>query len=92
MKGDIEILGRKVKELNLEMKLQNEELQKVTRESSQKKESEKFLIQEKAKVGSLEKELLKSNQELQSKNVLLNEYKLSMADEFGKLSIFQIQI
>ncbi len=45
---------------------------------SQKKESEKLLIQEKAKVADLEKELLKSKKEMQSRNVLMDEYKLSM--------------
>ncbi len=82
MKGEIVILGRKLKELNLEMKLQNEELQRVNKEKtavdSEKNESEKLLIQEKAKVGNLEKELLKLKGELQSKNVLLDESKQSM--------------
>ena len=82
MKGEIVILGRKLKELNLEMKLQNEELQRVNREKtavdSEKNESEKLLIQEKAKVGNLENELVKLKRELQSKNVLLDESKQSM--------------
>ena len=84
MKSDLDLLGRKLKEQNLEKKLQNEELEKVNREKtaidSQKKESEKFLIQEKAKVGNVEKELVKVKEELQSKNSLLDEYKLSMTD------------
>ncbi len=48
MKSDLDLLGRKLKEQNLEKKLQNEELQKVNREKtdvdSQKKESEKLMI------------------------------------------------
>ncbi len=85
MKNDLEILETKFKDLNLEKKLQNEELQKVNREKtavdSQKKESEKLLIQEKAKVANLEKEVLKSKEEMQSKNVLLDEFKLSMRED-----------
>ena len=84
MKSDLDLLGRKLKEQNLEKKLQNEELQKVNREKaavdSQRKESEKLLIQEKAKVVNVEKELVKVKEELQSKNSLLGEYKLSMTD------------
>ncbi len=61
MKNDYEILERKLKELNLEKKVQNEELQKVNKEAvdSQKKESDMPLIKEKVKVENLEKELLK---------------------------------
>ena len=84
MKGDLEILEKKLIEQNLEKKLQNEELQKVNREKtafdSQKMESEKLLIQEKEKVGNVEKELLKVKEELKSRNFLLDEYKLSMTD------------
>ena len=84
MKNDFEILEKKFKELNLEKKFQNEEFQKVKKEKmdadSQKKESEKLLIQEKAKVVNLEKELLILKEELQSKNGLLREYKLSMTE------------
>ncbi len=79
IKSDFEIIETKLKALN---KLQNEELQKVNRDKtaadSQKKESEKLLIQEKTKVAILEKELLKLKEEFQSTNVLLDEYKLSM--------------
>ncbi len=86
MKNDFEILVGKFKELNLEKKLQNEEFQKVTKEKmdadSQKNESEKLLIQEKAKVVNLEMELLKLKAELQSENGLQGEYKLSMTEEF----------
>ncbi len=93
MKSDFVILERKLKDIN---KLQNEELQKVNREKtlidSQKNESEKLMIQEKAKVGNLEKELLKLKEELQSKNLQLDEYKMSMSDDIEKLSKFQIQI
>jgi len=84
MKSDLDLLGRNLKEQNLEKKLQNEELQKVNREKaavdSQLKESEKLLIQEKAKVMIVEKELVKVKEELLSKNSLLDEYKLSMTD------------
>ncbi len=92
MKTDYDILERKLKELKLETKLQNEELQKVNREKtavdSQKKESEKLMIPEKVKVVNVEKELLKLKEELQAKNVQLDEYKLSMTDVFEKVTIF----
>ncbi len=82
MKNYFEFLEKKFKELNLEKKLQNEEFQKVKKEKmdadSQKKESEKLLIQEKEKVVNLERELLHLKEELQSKN--LGEYKLSMPE------------
>ena len=82
MKNDFEILETKFKELNLEKKQQNEELHKVNKEktafNSQKKESEMLLIQEKEKVANLGKDLLKGKDELQSTNVLMNEYKLSI--------------
>ena len=88
MKTDYDILERKLKELKLETKLQNEELQKVNREKtavdSQRKESEKLMFQEKEKVVNLEKELLKLKEDLQAKNVQLDEYKLSMTDVFEK--------
>ncbi len=86
MKSDSDILERKLKELNLEKKLQNEELQKVNKEKtgvdSQNKESEKLLIQEKLKVENLGKELLKLKNDLKSKNDQVNDYKLSMTDYF----------
>ena len=82
MKNNFEIVERKFNELTLENKLQNEELQKVNKINaavdSQNKESKKLLIQEKSKIANLEKELLKSEEELQSKNVVLEEFKLSM--------------
>ena len=85
MKNEFGILEQKFKELNLEKKQQNEELQKVNKEKtavdSQKKETEMLLIQEKAKVANLEKELLKSKEYLQSQNVLLDEFKLSMRED-----------
>ncbi len=85
MKSDFDILERKLKDIN---KLQNEELQKVNREKtatdSQKKESEKLMIQEKAKVGNLAKEVLKLKEELQSNNLQLDEYRMSMTDDFEK--------
>ncbi len=91
MKNDFEILERKYKQLNVELKLQNEELQKVTKEKtaveSQKKESQKLLNQEKVNVANLEKELLKSTEKLQSTNVLLDEYNLSTT-KFRKFIIF----
>ena len=81
MKTDFAILERKFKELHLEKKLQNEDLQKVNKEKaavdSQMKESENLLIQEKWKIANLEKERVKSKEELQSMNVLLDEFKLS---------------
>ena len=81
MKTDFEILDKKFKEVELEKLLQGEELRKVHKEKtnidSQKKESDKLLIQEKAKVAKLEMEILKSKEELQSKNVLIGEVKLS---------------
>jgi len=81
MKTDFEILDKKFKEVELEKLLQGEELRKVHKEKtnidSQKKESDKLLIQEKAKVAKLEMEILKSKEELQSKNVLIDEFKLS---------------
>ena len=82
MKNNFEIVERKFNELNLKNKLQNEELQKVNKINaavdSQNKESKKLLIQEKSKIANLEKELLKSEEELQSKNVVLEEFNLSM--------------
>ncbi len=82
MKNNFEIVERKFNELTLENKLQNEELQKVNKINaavdSQNKESKKLLIQEKSKIANLEKELLKSEEELQSKNVVLEEFNLSM--------------
>jgi len=82
MKNDYEYIERKLNELNLENKVQNEELLKIRREKtaidSQKKESEKLRVQEEGKVDNLEKELLKLKYELKSKNDLVDEYKLSM--------------
>ena len=77
--NDFEILERKFTELNIEKAVQKEELQKA---NSQKKESENLLFQEKAKVANLKKDLLKSKEELQSKTVQLEKYKLSMTEYF----------
>ncbi len=78
IKNDLEIGRRKFGDLNLEKKVQNEELQKVTKENSQKKKLEKLLILENAKVANLEKELFKLKEELQSKTALLEESKFSI--------------
>ena len=92
MKNDFEILERKFKELNLAKMRQNEELQKVHKEKtavdSQNKESEKLLIQERAKVANLDTELLNSRKELQLKTAELDEFKLSMREYFMYLIIY----
>ncbi len=82
MKTDFENLEKKFNVLTLEKKSQDEQMQTVKKEKmivdSEKKELEKLLIQEKAKVAKLEKELLKAKQELQVKTAQIDDFKLSM--------------
>ncbi len=92
MKCDFEILEKKFKEVELQKIMKTEEVRKLNKQKTafdaQQKESEKLLIQEKAKVANLEKEFLKSKEELQSKNVLMDEFKLSTREIFFRYFIF----
>ncbi len=94
MKSEINLLERKINKFNSKKNLQNEEFQKMKSEKtaldSQKKELEKLLIDEKAKVGNMHRELLKFKDELQKKNARLNECNVSMTDDIKIFSIFEL--
>ncbi len=86
LKNDSQTLAREIKDFDLENYLLKEILLKVKREKTaielQKNASENLLIQEKAKVENVEMKILILIEEKNSTNFKLEEFKLSMSNEF----------